>query len=135
PVNSALAQEAASVDAQALLTLGINLGIIAFAIGTAIACMRATKRAHAQEAKAASEAERFALSESKLETELAAEPQALLTLTEGGEPELLVSNLPLSFGVPREPERLLTFSSWLDETSCMELISAMQALAEHGEAF
>jgi signal transduction histidine kinase len=135
PVNVALAQEAASVDAQALLTLGINLGIIAFAIGTAIACMRATKRAHAQEAKAASEAERYALSESTLETVLAAEPQALLTLTEGGEPELLVSNLPLSFGVPREPERLLTFSSWLDEASCMELISAMQALAEHGEAF
>ena len=110
PIDTAMAQDAAGFDAQTLLTLGINLGIIAFAVGTAIACMRATKRARKQEAKAASEAERYALSESTLETVLAAEPQALLTLTETGEPELLVSNLPLSFGVPREPERLLNFA-------------------------
>ena len=135
PVDAAIAQEAASIDAQTLLTLGINLGIIAFAVGTAIACMRATRRARAQEAKAASEAERYALSESTLETVLAAEPQALLTLSETGEPELLVSNLPLSFGVPREPERLLTFSDWLDDPSHAELEPAMQALAESGEAF
>lgn len=135
PIDAAVAEEAASFDPQTLLTLGINLGIIAFAVGTAIACMRATKRARAQEAKAASEAERYALSESTLETVLAAEPQALLTLSEAGEPELLVSNLPLSFGVPREPERLLTFAGWLDEASRAELEPAMQALAETGEAF
>ena len=135
PVDTAHAAEAASFDAQTLLTLGINLGIIAFAVGTAIACMRATKRARAQEAKAASEAERYALSESTLETVLAAEPQALLTLTEAGEPELLVSNLPSSFGVPRDPERLLTFGDWLDAGSTAELEPAMQALAETGEPF
>jgi signal transduction histidine kinase len=135
PVNAAVAEEAAGVDPQTLLTLGINLGIIAFAVGTAIACMRATKRARAQEAKAASEAERYALSESTLETVLAAEPQALLTLSETGAPELLVSNLPLSFGVPREPERLLNCASWLDGPSTKELDPAMQALAERGEAF
>lgn len=135
PIDAAIAQEAASFDAQTLLTLGINLGIIAFAVGTAIACMRATKSARAQEAKAASEAERYALSESTLETVLAAEPQALLTLTEAGEPELLVSNLPSSFGVPRDPERLLTFGDWLDAGSTAELDQAMQALAETGEPF
>jgi signal transduction histidine kinase len=135
PIDAAMAAEAASFDAQALLTLGINLGVIAFAIGTAIVCLRATKRARKQEANAASEAERYALSESTLETVLAAEPQALLTLTETGEPELLVSNLPASFGVPREPERLLNFASWLDAASSAELESAMQALSERGEAF
>jgi len=135
PIDTAMAQDAAGLDARTLLTLGINLGIIAFAVGTAIACMRATKRARKQEAKAASEAERYALSEGTLETVLAAEPQALLTLTEAGEPELLVSNLPLSFGVPREPERLLNFASWLDALSTAELEPAMQALAERGEAF
>ena len=135
PIDTAMAQDVAGLDARTLLTLGINLGIIAFAVGTAIACMRATKRARTQEAKAASEAERYALSESTLETVLAAEPQALLTLTEAGEPELLVSNLPSSFGVPREPERLLNFASWLDALSTAELEPAMQALAERGEAF
>jgi len=135
PIDTAMAAETAGFDPQMLLTLGINLGIIAFAVGTAIACMRATKAARRQESKAASEAERYALSESTLETVLAAEPQALLTLTELGEPELLVSNLPMSFGVPREPERLLTFASWLDAGSTTELEPAMQALAERGEPF
>jgi signal transduction histidine kinase len=135
PIDAAMAAEAGSFDAQTLLTLGINLGVIAFAVGTAIVCLRATKRARRQEANAAGEAERYRLSESTLETVLAAEPQALLTLSETGEPELLVSNLPASFGVPREPERLLNFAGWLHATSSAELYLAMQALSERGEAF
>jgi signal transduction histidine kinase len=134
-IDAAMAEEAAGLDAQTLLTLGINLGIIAFAVGTAIACMRATKAARKREAHAAREAERYRYSESTLETVLAAEPQALLTLSETGEPELLVSNLPSSFGVPRDPDRLLNLTGWLDEASANELAPAIQALAEHGEAF
>jgi signal transduction histidine kinase len=135
PLDAAAAETAAGLDAQTLLTLGINLGVIAFAVGTAIACMRATRAARKQEANARREAERYRLSESTLETVLAAEPQALLTLSELAGPELLVSNLPASFGVPREPERLLTFGSWLDAASTADLDAAMQALAERGEAF
>jgi len=135
PIDAAMAEEAAGVDAQTLLTLGINLGVIAVAVGTAIVCMRATKRARKQEANAAGEAERYRVSESTLETVLAAEPQALLTLSETGEPELLVSNLPASFGVPREPERLMNVTGWLDEASSAELDPAMRALAERGEPF
>ena len=135
PIDAAMAAEPGSVDAQTLLTLGINLGIIAFAVGTAIACMRATKRARKQEASASVEAERYRLSESTLETVLAAEPQALLTLAEGAQPELLVSNLPASIGVPRDPERLLDFAGWLDAASAAELEPAMQELSENGEPF
>lgn len=135
PVNAAHAAANINLDAHTLLTLGINLGIIAFAVGTAIACLRATKRAQGREAKAALEAERYALSESTLETVLAAEPQALLTLDEDGEPELLVSNVPLSFGVPREPAQLLDFESWLHQSSAAELQAAIAALSDHGEAF
>ena len=36
--------------ARTLLMLGINLGIIAFAVGTAIVCLRATERARKAEA-------------------------------------------------------------------------------------
>jgi signal transduction histidine kinase len=136
PIDAAKAEEAAAgVDAQTWLTLVINLGIIAFAVGTAIACMRATERARKAQANAVSEAERYHLSESTLETVLAAEPQALLTVGEAEGPELLVSNLPASFGVPREAERLLRFESWLDAPSAADLNAAMEALAERGEAF
>ena len=44
------AGDAPALDARTLLTLGINLGIIAFAVGTAIACLRATERARQAEA-------------------------------------------------------------------------------------
>ena len=78
PLGPALAaSDGPLFDARTLLMLGISLGIIAFAVGTAIACLRATERARKAEADAHDEAERYRLSESTLDTLLAAEPQAL----------------------------------------------------------
>jgi signal transduction histidine kinase len=136
PVTSALAAtDDAAFDARTLLTLGINLGIIAFAVGTAIACLRATERARAAAAQAAVEADRYRQSESTLETVLAAEPQVLLIVSESGEPELLVANLPVGLGVPREANALLDFESWLDAPSASALDLALRTLVDKGEAF
>ena len=135
PIDAAMAADAAVFDARTLLTLGINLGVIAFAVGTAIACLRATERARKAEAAAAIEADRYRFSESTLDTVLTAEPQMLLTIAETGEPELLVATLPPALGVPREPRRLLHFAAWLDATSVAELDTAIEALAEHAEPF
>src|SRR4030095_847064 len=88
------AGDAPSLDARTLLTLGINLGIIAFAVGTAIACLRATERARKAETGAQREAERYRASEGMLETVLSAEPQALLGVSEGGEAGLLIATPP-----------------------------------------
>ncbi|MBC8013870.1 MAG: PAS-domain containing protein [Methyloceanibacter sp.] len=129
------ASDAPALDARTLLTLGINLGIIAFAVGTAIACLRAAERARKAEAEAQVEAERYRLSESTLETLLAAEPQALLTVAESGEAELLVATLPPALGVPRDTSELLSFAAWLDASSAQELDDAIDALAERGEPF
>ena len=136
PVSDALAAtDPAAFDARTLLTLGINLGVIAFAIGTAIACLRATERARAAARVSAAEADRYRQSESTLDTVLAAEPQALLIVAESGPPELLVANLPVGLGVPRDAETLLTFEAWLDAPSASALELALQALADRGEAF
>ena len=135
PIQSAHAEDSGFLSPVTLLKLGINLGVIAFSVGMIIACLRAIKQARAREATAAAEAERLALSENTLETVLAAEPQALLTLGESAKPELLVSNLPGAFGVPRDAMRLLAFEQWLDDTSAADLEAAMKTLAEHGEPF
>ena len=46
PLGPALAAtDTVALDARAWLLVGISLGIIAFAVGTAIACLRATERA------------------------------------------------------------------------------------------
>ena len=83
PLRAAFAAGGSSAfDPRTLLTLGIILGIIAFAVGTAIACLRATERARKAEAVAQIEAERYRMSESTLETLLTAEPQALMVVAE-----------------------------------------------------
>jgi signal transduction histidine kinase len=136
PLGAALAaSDATPLDPRTLLALGIILGIIAFAVGTAIACLRARERARKAEAEALLEAEHYRLSESTLETLLAAEPQALLTVAESGEAELLVGTLPAELGVPRDTQGLLSFADWLDADSARQLDDAIDALVERGEAF
>jgi signal transduction histidine kinase len=122
-------------DTRILLTLGITLGIIAFSIGSALACLRATQAALKARDAAALEAERYRTSERMLETILAAEPQVLLTWTAEDGPRVHVANLPHGLGVPSDPDHLLRFEEWLDAGSAEELTLAMQALADRGEAF
>jgi signal transduction histidine kinase len=122
-------------DSRMLLLLGITLGIIAFAAGTAIICLRATQCARKAERAAANEAERYRLSENALDTVLAAEPQMLLTVSETGEADLLVATLPASHGVPDQADRFINFAGWLDAPSVKELDEAIGVLAERGEAF
>ena len=124
-----------ALDARMLLLLGITLGVIAFAIGTAIICLRTTQRARKAAAEAANEAERYRLSGSMLDTVLTAEPQMLLTVSETGEADLLVPTLPANYGVPHEAARFLNFAGWLDASSVNELDGAIEGLAERGEAF
>ena len=131
----ASAAEGFSLDAGTLLTLGINLGVILFAIGTALGFLRATRRAETAERAAALEADRYRRAEGTLETVLSAEPQLLVIFGDDGEAELLVANLPPQLGVPSEIEHLLDFSVWLDEASVTSLDSALQAMSERGEAF
>ena len=135
PEAAFAADGASGLDPRALLMLGVILGVIAFAVWTAIACLRAKDRARKAEAEAEAEAERYRLSESTLDTLLAAEPQALLTVTESCEAELLVATLPATLGVPRETTALLNFADWLDPVSAQELEAALDGLAERGEAF
>jgi signal transduction histidine kinase len=135
PQAAMAATEGIALDVRMLLLLGITLGVIAFAIGTAILCLRATKRARKAEAEAANEAEHYRLSESMLDTVLTAEPQMLLTVSETGEADLLVATLPANYGVPHEAARFLNFAGWLDAPSVNELDGAIEGLAERGEAF
>jgi signal transduction histidine kinase len=136
PFEAALAANSGpAVDAHTLLTLGINLGIIAFAVGTAIACLRATERAKKAQAAAEREAESYRASEGLLDTLVAAEPQALLAVSEAGEAELLIATLPGTLGVPPEIDDFLNFAGWLVAQSAKDLDGAIDALVERGESF
>ena len=123
------------LDAPTLLMLGVNIGVIAFAIATAIGCLRATERAKQASEQAALEAERLRASESLLDTVFSAEPQTMLIWPGSGEPRMLAANLPPELGVPSDATLLLRFGDWLDEDFVSALENAMQTLSERGEAF
>ncbi|HXG78912.1 MAG TPA: ATP-binding protein [Methyloceanibacter sp.] len=131
----AAAGEIATLDPRLVLALGTFLGLVAFAVWMAVASLRARERARRAEAEAQLEADRYRLSETTLETLLGSEPQALLTVDEAGEAELLVATLPAALGVPRNAQDLLNFADWLDAESTRELETALDALAGQGEAF
>ncbi len=115
--------------------LGVNIGVIAFAIATAIGCLRATERAKVASEQAALEAERLRASESLLDTVFSAEPQMLLIWPGSDNPRMLAANLSPELGVPGDATALLLFSDWLDEASAAALENAMRNLSERGEAF
>ena len=110
PARGLCRGEPSAFDPRTLLTLGIILGIIAFAVGTAIACLRATERARKAEAAAQIEAERYRMSESTLETLLTAEPQALMVVAEIGRGRTAgARRLPAALGVPRDAGHAVEF--------------------------
>jgi signal transduction histidine kinase len=134
-VAPAAAMPEPSLDATSLLTLGINIGVIAFAVATAIGCLRATQRASEASERAGLEAERLRASEGTLEMVLAAEPQILLAWSGSEAPRVLAANLPIALGVPSNPQLLLRFGDWLDAPSATALDEAVRNLGQRGQAF
>jgi signal transduction histidine kinase len=134
--QAAYAADVVPFDARVLLILGVTLGVIAFAVGTAIWCLRATRAARRARNEAARAAERSEACEARLKTVLAAEPQVLLTwAADDRRAQLLAANLPPALGVPRDVEGLLRFEDWLDGSSAQALDEALGNLVDRGIAF
>jgi signal transduction histidine kinase len=123
------------LSAHALLTLGIITGLIAFAVGTAVACLHATRQARAARDRFNRDSAGLRASEATLRNILVAEPQVLLSWTPPAPPELVASSLPPEFGVPRPLDRLLELSDWLDPGSAAEFERALGGLSRDGRPF
>ena len=132
----ALAQEAfgGNLDARMLLTLGITLGMIAFSIGSAIACLRATQSARRMRDAALIEAEQSRAGEETLEAIIAGEQQTLLSWTNGEAAKLHAANLAPELGVPNEALAILRFHDWLTRDSAELLAEAIERLENLGAA-
>ncbi len=133
----ALAQEAfgGNLDARMLLTLGITLGMIAFSIGSAIACLRATQSARRMRDAALTEAEQSRAGEETLEAIIAGEQQTLLSWTNGEAAKLHAANLAPELGVPNEALAILRFHDWLTRNSAELLAEAIERLENLGAPF
>lgn len=137
--SEAAAQEAVlgpdGLDARLLFIIGTMLGVMAFAIGTALYAMRMTRQSRAQAETAMAEAESLRGRKTRLESILAAEPQLLFAWTESQAPKLLIANLPPSLGVPSAADAFMRFSEWLPRESVESLKAAIKQLTEKGQGF
>lgn len=124
-----------ALDARLLLILGTMIGVMAFAIGTALYAMRMTRQSRARAEAAMAEAESLRGRKMRLESILAAEPQLLFGWTESQAPKLLIANLPRNLGVPNASDAFMRFSAWLPPDAVERLKTAINALTQTGQGF
>ena len=124
----------AALDRYEVAALALTLGVILFAVVTAIMLLRTRGRAQRSEAEARSEIIALKAELDRTSTLLLSEPQVIVTWAAASdEPEILgdtaiVTRIPV-------PRRALAFGSWLEPDKARAMESAVEALRSRGEGF
>jgi signal transduction histidine kinase len=122
------------LDLRELAALGLTLGILCFAVVTAILLVRTRRRLFETEAAARDEAIALRARADRANALLQSEPQVVIAWsTIDEEPEIIGDpRLVIDRGAP---ERVLTFSSWLEVEPARAMTQAVAALRARGEGF
>ena len=123
-----------TLERHELAALALTLGIIFFAVVTAIALLRTRARAASREA--AARADIIALREEvdRANTLLLAEPQIVITWPAAGEEPDILGDTSIVTPAPI-PRRALAFGSWLDPEHAKAMEHAVELLRARGESF
>jgi signal transduction histidine kinase len=127
-------QTVAALDRQEIVSLSLTLGVLLFAVVTAIALVRT--RSHAATTLAETRHESAAAREAadRALALLLAEPQVVVVWRDPkGEPEILGDAMSL-MGLPAT-RRVLAFGAWLDADQAHVLEAATDALRKRGQTF
>jgi signal transduction histidine kinase len=123
-----------SLSGQEIAALTLTLGLLCFAVVTAILLVRTRARAAALEASARDDAARLRGDVERLKTLLLSEPLVLIQWTlAGDDPEIVGDTSQLLPGMP--PARLLAFESWLEPSVANDLANAVLELRSEGRGF
>jgi signal transduction histidine kinase len=124
----------AALDRYEVAALALTLGVILFAVVTAIMLVRTRARTQRSEAQARAEIIALKAELDRSSTLLLSEPQVIVTWAAAGdEPEILgdtaiVTRIPV-------PRRALAFGSWLEPDKALAMESAVATLRSRGEGF
>ena len=123
-----------SLDRHELVTLALTLGILCFAVITAVMLVRTRMSAAGQVAAARDEIVALKADRDRLNELLLSEPQIIIAWAAASdEPEILGdSGLVTDIGAPH---RVLAFGTWLDADQAQALDHAVNALRARGEGF
>ncbi|MGE0521872.1 MAG: ATP-binding protein [Variibacter sp.] len=123
-----------SLERHEIAALALTLGIIAFAVLTAIMLVRLRREAARLEVTARTEITNLKADLDRATTLLLSEPQVIVTWpADDGEPDILGDTA----GVTAAPaaRRALSFGAWLSADSARALDHAVEQLRARGEAF
>ena len=122
-----------SIDQHAIAFLALVLGVVLFAVVTAIMLVRSRARAARLEAWSRDEIARLRDEVDRANALLLCEPQVVVVWPAGSD-EPSIDGDPAAVGVPAS-HRLLAFGSWLDAGKASAMEHAVEALRARGEAF
>ncbi|HEY4920417.1 MAG TPA: PAS-domain containing protein [Xanthobacteraceae bacterium] len=134
PFNSAHLSALAPLDRHEIAALALILGVVSFAVFTAILLVRTRARAAANEATARENAAALQTQVDQLTGLLLSEPHVLVSWPAAGdEPQILGETSPVTGNGDRN--RVLAFATWLNIDDARAMTRAVERLRAEGEAF
>ena len=124
----------ATLDRHEIVSLSLTLGILVFAVTTAIALVRTRARLSTRLAAARHEIARLRDEADRAITLLLSEPQVVVVWREAGKDPLILGDAGKIAGVS-SPRRVLAFGSWLGLEEARAIERAVEALRQRGETF
>jgi signal transduction histidine kinase len=122
-----------SIDRHEVAVLVLIVGLLLFAVVTAILLLRTGRQAARREAAFHDEIAALRAEVDRASAVLQSEPQVLVDWPAGSD-EPSIEGDPAVVGVG-EPHRVLAFGSWLDARKATAMEQAVEALRARGEAF
>src|SRR5262249_45776426 len=123
-----------ALEKHEIAALGLTLGILAFAVVTAILLLRTRERAANTESRFRDEVMALKAEVDRVNALLLSEPQIIVSwAAAGNEPEILGDTSLVAAGPVAE--RVLAFGSWLEPDKAQAMEHAVEALRGRGEGF
>ncbi|HEV2954702.1 MAG TPA: PAS-domain containing protein [Xanthobacteraceae bacterium] len=124
----------AALERHEIAALALTLGVVCFAVVTAIALVRTHARAAARETAARAEIIALRDQADRANALLLAEPQVIIAWPASGEEPEIVGDASIVTPTP-VPRRVLAFGTWLDPQHARELEQAVAELRASGKSF
>ena len=124
----------ASLDRQELLTLVLTLGVLCFAVTTAIMLVRTRSRAASAEAALRDQLGALRAESDRFNALLHSEPQILVSWAAADNDPDIAGDTALVTNAAT-PQRVLAFGSWLEPDKAQAMERAVDALRSGGESF
>ena len=124
-----------TTDASQIVLLAALVGVVGFAVLSAIALMRRHNRVEVENAELRLRVAGLKAAADRAEAVVEGEDQRYVAWGSPGAPPLISGNLPAESGAPADRSGFLAFGTWLQPESAGRLDRSLARLRDEGEAF